>query len=83
MFITEIATPCKEADPELWFAKPGTRTTRTARRLCFECPVRISCLESAVKYEQRLGHTQPGVYGGLDERERIAFLQLPIAVTPG
>lgn len=83
MFITEVETPCQVRSPELWFAKPGTRTTQYAKRFCYECPVRRDCLDAAVTFERKIGHTQHGVYGGLDEKERLAFLKLPVAVSVG
>lgn len=77
MYIAEgTDTPCQEWDAKLWFAKPGTKKSRTAKSLCYECPERRACLDSVVRYEQKHGAVEHGVYGGLDPNERSVFLEL-------
>lgn len=81
MYIAESTdTPCQESNPRFWFAKPETKKASIAKSLCQECPERIACLNSVVRYEQRHG-SQHGIYGGLDMRERAVFLDLPMTAT--
>jgi WhiB family redox-sensing transcriptional regulator len=61
---------CASVDPELWFpAREGSSVT--AKRICKgfrdrpPCPVRLECLEYALRWDERFG-----VWGGLSERER-------------
>lgn len=57
---------CGQTDPELFFAEQqGTGTINAAKRICNECPVRIDCLEWALKNDERYG-----VWGGTTPRER-------------
>lgn len=55
---------CAQADPEAWFPEKGG-STREAKKICLDCPVRAECLEYALANEERFG-----VWGGLSERER-------------
>jgi len=81
MYIAESReTPCQTDNPELWFARHGTRDSMTAKRECYNCAERIECLNSVVKYEQKQGLTEHGIYGGMDAMERSAFLGLPVAI---
>lgn len=60
---------CTTADPEIWY--PGTehdlgrhaivRNTRTAKSLCWDCPVRRKCYDYAVENDERFG-----IWGGHD-----------------
>ncbi|WP_205739713.1 WhiB family transcriptional regulator [Georgenia sp. SYP-B2076] len=43
---------------------------RSARQVCFACPVRTECLADALT-----SATEFGVWGGLTERERRALLR--------
>jgi len=80
MYIAERTdTPCQTSNPEFWFAKPGTREARSAVLLCYRCPLRIECLNSAVRYEEKLGETQLGIYGGMNRQERKVFLTLAVS----
>ena len=50
--------PCREEDPELWFAESPT-VLEQAKALCTECPLRDACLAGA------LDRGEPwGVWGG-------------------
>ncbi|SOC48842.1 WhiB family transcriptional regulator, redox-sensing transcriptional regulator [Blastococcus aggregatus] len=50
--------PCREEDPELWFAESPT-DLELAKTLCAQCPVRDACLAGA------LDRAEPwGVWGG-------------------
>lgn len=59
-----VYATCSQADPEAWFPDKGG-STRDAKKICFECPVRRQCLEYALANDERFG-----VWGGLSERER-------------
>lgn len=37
---------CGQADPEEWYPDQGG-STRTAKRICRDCPVRVECLRDA------------------------------------
>lgn len=55
---------CAQSDPDRWFPDRGG-STRTAKLICADCPVRQSCLEYALEA------CEPwGVWGGKSERER-------------
>lgn len=60
---------CAQVDPELFFPEKdsGKNTAADAKRVCMGCPVRVTCLDYAVRTGQ--AH---GVWGGLSERERRA-----------
>lgn len=55
---------CAQTDPEAFFPEKGG-STRDAKRVCNECPVREACLEYAMDNDERFG-----IWGGLSERER-------------
>ena len=55
---------CAETDPEAFFPEKGG-SSREAKRICSECPVRIECLNYALRRDERYG-----VWGGMSERER-------------
>jgi WhiB family transcriptional regulator, redox-sensing transcriptional regulator len=55
---------CAETDPEAFFPEKGG-STREAKRVCVDCPVRLQCLEYALGNDERFG-----IWGGLSERER-------------
>lgn len=55
---------CAQTDPEAFFPEKGG-STRDAKRVCNECPVRDACLEYAMENDERFG-----IWGGLSERER-------------
>lgn len=40
------------------------------KQLCADCPVRIPCLRYAVEYR-----IDRGIYGGMDELERVGFIR--------
>ena len=60
---------CREHDPEVFFPEKGG-SSREAKRICADCPVRIECLAEAL--DNRI---EWGVWGGLTERERRALLR--------
>lgn len=55
---------CPKADPDAFFPAAGFKATG-AKAVCAECPVRVECLEFALRTGER-----HGVWGGLSERER-------------
>ena len=55
---------CSQTDPEDFFPEKGG-SSREAKRICAECPVRIECLNYALRRDERYG-----VWGGMSERER-------------
>ncbi len=55
---------CRDFDLEIFFPEQG-RSGREAKRICAECPVRIECLNDALRRDERYG-----VWGGMSERER-------------
>ena len=46
---------CTSADPDAWFPDPGEepQTTKFARRICADCPVRRSCLLAALVSDEK------------------------------
>lgn len=46
----------------------STETTETARALCASCPVRLACLDYAMRFES--GYHRSGLWGGLSPEER-------------
>ena len=59
-----IDARCLDADPEAFFPEKGG-STREAKRICSDCPVRESCLDYALENDERFG-----IWGGMSERER-------------
>ena len=55
---------CAQTDPEAFFPEKGG-STREAKKICAQCPVRAECLEYALAHDERFG-----IWGGLSERER-------------
>ena len=62
---------CAEVDPDRWFPEKGG-SSKEAKAICRECPVRAECLEYALETQQRFG-----IWGGRSERERRRLLRLP------
>ena len=59
---------CAGTEPDALFVRGAAQ--RSARELCFGCPVRMNCLADALNSQ-----TTFGVWGGLTERERRALLR--------
>jgi WhiB family redox-sensing transcriptional regulator len=55
---------CAQTDPEAFFPEKGG-STREAKKICTQGPVRAECLEYALANDERFG-----IWGGLSERER-------------
>ena len=60
---------CRGMDPEVFFGRNLTEA-RTAIRTCDRCEVRQACLEYAVAEGIEIG-----VWGGLTERQRRAYVR--------
>ena len=55
---------CLDVDSGLFFAGRGI-STRKAKKVCRNCPVRVQCLDYALSNGE-----QQGVWGGMSARER-------------
>lgn len=55
---------CAQTDPEIFFPEKGG-SALPAKAICKECPVRMQCLEWALKNDER-----HGIWGGLSPKER-------------
>jgi WhiB family redox-sensing transcriptional regulator len=60
----QLDAVCAQTDPEIFFPGKGG-STREARGVCSDCPIRTRCLEVALA-----DPTLVGVWGGTSERER-------------
>ncbi len=56
--VDEGALPCRENDPELWFAESPS-DVEYAKALCVDCQVRALCLDGALERREPWG-----VWGG-------------------
>src|SRR6266496_5772971 len=65
---------CANVDPDLFFplgsTGPFLEQIRTAKGICWLCPVKRECLEWALATDQ-----QAGIWGGLTEDERRTLRQ--------
>lgn len=57
------AADCVSIDPELWFPDTGP-TSRAVLRICAACPVRASCLATAIV------RIEDGIWGGVQASPR-------------
>lgn len=60
---------CAQVDPDAFFPEKGG-STRQAKAICAECPVRMQCLAYALEHDETTG-----IWGGLTPRERRALAQ--------
>lgn len=65
---TDLAR-CRGMDPDVFFGRNLTEA-RTAIRTCDRCEVRQQCLDYAVDQQIEIG-----VWGGLTERQRRAYVR--------
>jgi WhiB family redox-sensing transcriptional regulator len=56
---------CRGLEAEVFFP-PDSDGVETAQRICAECPVRVECLDHALRYA-----IADGVWGGTSQRERV------------
>lgn len=65
---------CASTDPELFFQSgltdPGKAATRTAKVICFSCPVMEACGQWALETREPFG-----VFGGMTDGERRKILR--------
>jgi WhiB family redox-sensing transcriptional regulator len=66
---------CRGREPSFFFPSDGVGVEH-ARKVCASCPVKMECLEYALRY--RIEH---GVWGGASERERRRILRSRRAAT--
>lgn len=66
----EVAPPCQETDPDLWFREGDKQTYRIARNFCNRCPVRVQCLDYAITNQE-----PGGMWGGKSPAERVKLRQ--------
>jgi WhiB family redox-sensing transcriptional regulator len=64
---------CAQTDPEAFFPEKGG-STREAKKVCLNCPVRSDCLSEALRNDEKFG-----VFGGLTERERRKIRRSAVA----
>lgn len=64
---------CLEADPEVFFPERGG-SSKAARAVCNQCPVRVECLRYALQNREQFG-----IWGGTSERERRKLRKLELA----
>lgn len=60
---------CCQIDPESFFPEKGG-SSRRAKEICMSCPVRPTCLQTALENQEPFG-----VWGGLSAQERRDLLQ--------
>ena len=60
---------CRGVDGDVFFPERG-ESSRPAKRICAECPVRLECLNAALRRGE-----QYGVWGGMTQRERRRLLR--------
>ncbi|HVT78469.1 MAG TPA: WhiB family transcriptional regulator [Acidimicrobiales bacterium] len=63
------ARACADVNPSVFFDDPDDESG-AARAVCAACPVQAACLAQALTDRE-----DQGVWGGLTERERRAFLR--------
>ena len=70
---------CSQDDPDLFFpvgkGEAARRQARQAKAVCGGCPVMLACLTWAMETEQT-----DGVWGGLDEVERLIRIEGVVGV---
>lgn len=64
MFEWSERAACKDLAGDIFFPDRGT-SAAPAKAVCAGCPVRLECLDYALKAKERFG-----IWGGLSERER-------------
>lgn len=68
---------CQTAGPWLWFADGNSPLSRRATQICASCPVRRTCLASALVYAEEFG-----VWGGVSAVARRGLLRRLAAGEP-
>lgn len=70
-----VSAACRDEDPELFFpignkGATAVRQIEEAKAVCRRCPVRATCLRWSLDNQ-----VTDGVWGGVDQDERHAFLK--------
>ncbi|MFJ9420760.1 WhiB family transcriptional regulator [Streptomyces sp. NPDC101249] len=60
---------CAQADPEAWTGGDGSNS-RTARRICQQCPVRAACNQHRAHLEAHDGARIRGTWAGRSRHQR-------------
>ena len=60
---------CRDTDPDIFFSE-DRRDQRRAKALCNVCPVRLRCLDFALRL-----NIEDGIFGGLKATERRTMLK--------
>lgn len=65
---------CKWIDPEAWFPDGGG-LPQVVKEICkTQCPVRVECLNYAMKFEEGTYRgMRAGIYGGMSPQERYKY----------
>ncbi len=61
----DLEPPCASADPEAWFPDVLTKSSPGVPRVCESCPVRLSCLVTAILDDDY------GIWGGTRRGQRL------------
>lgn len=66
----QVGARCLEVDPEVFFPERGG-SSKAARAVCNDCPVKAECLRYALANREQFG-----IWGGTSERERRRLRKL-------
>jgi WhiB family redox-sensing transcriptional regulator len=66
----QVGARCLQVDPEIFFPERGG-SSKAARAVCRECPVKTECLRYALANREQFG-----IWGGTSERERRRLRKL-------
>lgn len=66
----QVGARCLEVDPEVFFPERGG-SSKAARAVCNDCPVKVECLRYALANREQFG-----IWGGTSERERRRLRKL-------
>jgi WhiB family redox-sensing transcriptional regulator len=61
---------CAQADPDEWTDNLVGTGSRTAKRICGDCPVVAACTAHAAELEAHDGTTIRGIWGGRSQNQR-------------
>jgi Transcription factor WhiB len=66
----ELEGLCRKEKPEVFFPQGRGSSPDRAKAICRRCPVRMTCLETALEREEPIG-----IWGGMTTRERRRLLR--------
>jgi len=66
----QVGALCLQVDPEIFFPERGG-SSKAARAVCRDCPVKAECLRYALANREQFG-----IWGGTSERERRRLRKL-------